>query len=262
MKSKLIFLCGYLILTLSANTASAQTVTFSNVTGAQVAQNYTVDMTLSGYNNMVSSFQMSVYYDSSKLTYISTGNLYPADGWVIQEPMGYGDRVTFVVTPNSSFVADTPVNACRMTFTYKGLGLGVIGCQTMPTPMHFYDDNLDEYCNIGFGCNGSANVSCIAGSIDGVTVGMQDDNQERTLIVSPNPTTGDVKIFVSECLGQFFTVCLLNSMGQIVKREVFQRDSQSSIDWNLSVCPDGIYQFVVMDKAGIVSGSAKIVILK
>ena len=82
--------------------------------------------------------------------------------------------------------------------------------------------------------------------------GMEENGQEEDVVVTPNPTNGEVTLLFGDLQGRV-EVQVYNGMGQIVQTFFMEVDRNQPQTFDMSPFPDGIYLLVVkhMGKTGV-----------
>jgi len=132
--------------TLSVNASSIPTATIQTIIGAIPGNNYSVDISLNGFCPDISSFQFTIRYDTTELTFLNVTDWFTGvSGVMVNSSTHYGNIHALTFAWGDSTLAIQGV-LCKLNF--KNLTTGSCNPVTWsdsPTMRLFADGNFNEY---------------------------------------------------------------------------------------------------------------------
>ena len=192
-----------------------------------------VDVHAENISNM-GSFQFTIDYDVSKLTYIDTYNWYPGITDVLVSNPALG-KLTFVWAASTAGINITNGNFFTLGFTFNGSMLFAnILWSGYPTPREFadWDGNIfvPNYNN---------------GFVIGESPGLPE-NGPQSIRVYPNPASEEVTVKSDFAIQR---IEILSYLGQSVYNEGYHGDKEDRL--KVSALPVGIYFVKVNTEQGV-----------
>ena len=92
----------------------------------------------------------------------------------------------------------------------------------------------------------------LARIMGGIGAGMEDRSRSDQLLISPNPTTDDIRIKLRST-GKVI-IMIYDALGKLVISETVQVDGSKDHDLVLTSAPAGLYTIVVSDDLGVMTG--------
>ena len=113
---------------------------------------------------------------------------------------------------------------------------------TGPHNVIFYDQTLTGTLN------GCTTISLVTVNVGGV--GINNYKLDNAISIIPNPNEGQFELFISIPEIQDVEISLYNSIGQMIKTDLFKEVMESIISYDLSDQPGGIYYLNVKSNNG------------
>ena len=86
-----------------------------------------------------------------------------------------------------------------------------------------------------------------------ITVNLVNADDIDDITMYPNPSNGNVSIFIGLNSESMVNVKVINSLGQVVKSNKIQNGNGGKIDFDLSSCSNGIYFVEIQTSKSIVT---------
>jgi len=215
------------------STTTGETLTIENVSSATLGT-VIVPVHAASITNL-GSFQFSLSYDASKLTYVKDTNWYAGITAVTINSANPG-KVSFV------WAADAPINIADNTFfelKFNSIagGSSTIAWTDDPTSREFgdYDGNVFVPTYI----NGNVDVATGINELD-----------NSAMLVYPNPNNGNFTLDLSSVKGQISNVKIMNMVGGVVYQEKVSQTASFNKDLNLSNLSEGVYTVRIQTNNG------------
>lgn len=206
----------------------SQTATLQTVTGATPGA-VSVQLTLTGCSQQVTSFQGTIEYNPAIMTYVNVTDWFPGvTGVGVQTPSS--GKITFVWGD-----LEQPINGvlCKINFNYVGPGCSFVNFSDAPTKWLVADALYHKYT-----------VTYVSGSVCDVLTGIED-NTVSDAVVEIYPTIANQKVNIKYNIPENgkITLGLYNMIGdeiQTITKEC-SANTEAIQEMNVSNLNSGVY---------------------
>jgi hypothetical protein len=229
MKRKNLLMIVFMLIGIASYSQTCTIQTLSNVSPGPVQ----ASVTMTGFSLLVSSFQMSIIYDTNVLHYVNITDWFSGVSGVgiMHNYYGNFDHLTFVWGDYEQAISGV---LCHLNFNYKGPGCSDLTLSSVPTTLMVADGTP--------GYN-TYTVNWVSGQICGIPTGIENNNTNSSIEIYPTVATEKVTIKYNVPENGKITFGLYNMIGdeiQTITREC-NSNTEAIQEISVSTLNSGLY---------------------